>query len=369
MSMARGATMFGRLARASSAASFITRRQTTAAYHSSARRMNEKIVDGPVSVTMSTDTGNIKIETTGSAIETVSSDPSMTPDAWNPTESHHLTKSMMASLPRTLRSFTLAGKVCVVTGGGRGLGNHIAQGLGESGATAIALFDINQALGDAAAEGIGRKGDSLAAFWEVDVRQEGSVARAIRGVEERFGHVDVLVNAAGIADSNIKAEDYDPAMFRRLIDINLTGSFIMAQAVGRSMMASGRGGSIILVASMSGSIVNYPQEQCAYNASKAGVIQLGRSLAAEWAQHNIRVNCISPGYMDTALNQTPGLEPQKKIWRHLTPQKRLGNPDELNGLALWLASDASTFTTGANIIIDVSFSSPPFLCFFCAMTI
>ncbi len=122
------------------------------------------------------------------------------------------------------------------------------------------------------------------------------------------------------------------------------------------MIASGRGGSIVLIASMSGSIVNYPQEQCAYNASKAGVIQLGRSLAAEWARHHIRVNCISPGYMDTALNKAPALEPQKKIWRDLTPQKRLGSPDELNGLALWLASDASTFTTGANIIVDVSIS-------------
>jgi NAD(P)-dependent dehydrogenase (short-subunit alcohol dehydrogenase family) len=152
--------------------------------------------------------------------------------------------------------------------------------------------------------------------------------------------------------SNIKAETYDPAMFRRLIDINLTGSFLMSQAVGRAMMAAGKPGSIVLVASMSGSIVNYPQEQSCYNASKAGVIQFGKSLAAEWAKHGIRVNCISPGYMDTALNRVPALDAQKKIWTSLTPQNRLGAVDDLNGLCVFLASDASAFMTGSNVIID-----------------
>lgn len=143
-------------------------------------------------------------------------------------------------------------------------------------------------------------------------------------------------------------------MFRRLIDINLTGSFLVAQACGRHMIRAGTGGSIVLIASMSGSIVNYPQEQCSYNASKAAVIQLGRSLAAEWARHNIRVNSLSPGYMNTDLNRAPALETQKKIWTSMTPQQRLGDADELNGVAVWLASDASSFTTGANVVVDVS---------------
>ena len=120
------------------------------------------------------------------------------------------------------------------------------------------------------------------------------------------------------------------------------------------MIAQGNGGSIIFIASMSGSIVNYPQEQSCYNASKAAVIQLGKSLAAEWARHGIRVNCISPGYMDTALNRIPTLEGQKKIWTSMTPQNRLGTVDELNNLAVFLASDASSFMTGSNCIIDVS---------------
>lgn len=141
-------------------------------------------------------------------------------------------------------------------------------------------------------------------------------------------------------------------MFRRLIDINLTGSFLMAQIVGKAMMAANKPGSIVLVASMSGTIVNYPQEQSCYNASKAGVIQFGKSLAAEWAKYNIRVNCISPGYMDTALNNVPALDAQKKIWTSLTPQARLGAVDDLNGLAIFLASDASVYMTGANVAID-----------------
>jgi NAD(P)-dependent dehydrogenase (short-subunit alcohol dehydrogenase family) len=145
-------------------------------------------------------------------------------------------------------------------------------------------------------------------------------------------------------------------MWRRLIDINLTGSFLMSQAVGKSMMAANKPGSIVLVASMSGSIVNYPQEQSCYNASKAGVVQFGKSLAAEWAKYNIRVNCISPGYMDTALNNVPALDKQKAIWKSLTPQQRLGAVNDLNGLAVFLASDSSAFMTGSNVIIDGGYS-------------
>src|SRR5687768_10823383 len=118
-------------------------------------------------------------------------------------------------------------------------------------------------------------------------------------------------------------------MFRRLIDINITGTFIVAQAVGQAMIKAKTGGSIINIASMSGTVVNYPQEQSCYNASKAGVVQLTKSLAAEWSRHGIRVNSISPGYMDTALNRVPALDAQKRIWIDQTPQKRLGNVDDL----------------------------------------
>lgn len=157
---------------------------------------------------------------------------------------------------------------------------------------------------------------------------------------------------ADVNSSNIKAENYDHDKFRRLLDINITGSFLVAQACGNQMIKSGKGGSIINIASMSGSVVNYPQEQSCYNASKAAVIQLTKSLAAEWARYGIRVNSISPGYMDTALNRVPALEAQKRIWIDQTPQKRLGAVDDLNNLAVYLASDGSAFMTGNNCIID-----------------
>jgi len=155
-----------------------------------------------------------------------------------------------------------------------------------------------------------------------------------------------------IPSSNIKAESYLPEMFRRQIDINVTGTFLVAQACAQRMIAMRNAGSMVFVASMSGTIVNYPQEQSGYNASKAAVMHLTKSLAAEWARYNIRVNAISPGYMDTALNRVPALNAQKKIWIENTPQKRLGNVDELNNLAVFLASDASLFMTGSNCIID-----------------
>lgn len=155
-----------------------------------------------------------------------------------------------------------------------------------------------------------------------------------------------------IYSSNVPARTYPTEMFRRLIDINVTGTFLVAQAVAQRMIEMKNGGSLIFVASMSGSIVNYPQEQSCYNASKAAVIQLTKSLAAEWARYNIRVNAISPGYMDTALNRVPALDAQKRIWVDNTPQKRLGNVDELNNLAVFLSSDASSYMTGSNLLID-----------------
>lgn len=263
-----------------------------------------------------------------------------------------LTKKVYDSMPHTMKSMSCFGKTIIITGGARGLGNNMARACAEAGAKNIVLFDANQELGDEAAAELHEKSGLHVSFFKVDVRDGAAINAAVDSVVELYGAPDVLINSAGIADSNIKAETYDPAMFRRLIDINLTGSFLMSQAVGRAMMTAGKPGSIILVASMSGSIVNYPQEQSCYNASKAGVIQFAKSIAAEWAKYKIRVNTISPGYMDTALNRVPALEAQKKIWRSMTPQNRLGNVDELNGLCVFLASDSSSFLTGSDLLID-----------------
>lgn len=267
-----------------------------------------------------------------------------------------LREEVYQALPRSMRNMTVHNKTILVTGGARGLGNNMARACAEAGAKAIAIFDANQELGDQAAAELHQQSGLPVSFFKVDVRDGAAIKTAVDSVVDLYGTPDALINAAGIADSNIKAETYEPSMFRRLIDINLTGTFLMSQAVGRAMMAAGKPGSIILVASMSGSIVNYPQEQSCYNASKAGVIQFAKSIASEWAKYGIRVNCISPGYMDTALNRVPALEAQKKIWRSLTPQDRLGGVDELNGLCVFLASDSSSFMTGANVLIDGGYS-------------
>ena len=263
-----------------------------------------------------------------------------------------LSRKLYEQLPHTMRNMSMFGKTVIVTGGARGLGNHMARACAEAGAKNLVIFDANQELGDEAAAELYDKTGLPTSFYRVDVRDASAITAAVDDCVEKYGAPDVLVNSAGIADSNIKAETYDIAMFRRLIDINLNGSFLISQAVGRAMIAARKPGSIILVASMSGLIVNFPQEQSCYNASKAGVIQLGKSLAAEWAKYGVRVNTISPGYMDTALNRVPALEAQKKIWKSLTPLNRLGNVDDLNGLCVFLASDASKFMTGANCVID-----------------
>ncbi|CRK18033.1 hypothetical protein BN1723_011484, partial [Verticillium longisporum] len=273
-----------------------------------------------------------------------------------PTEVVPLTAEAYEKMTPMMQKMTVYGKVIIITGGARGLGNHMARACAEAGAKALVLFDANEELGKESANELYQKTKIPVTFLKVDVRDGDAINAAVDRVVELYGCPDVLVNSAGIADSNIKAEEYDSSMFRRLIDINLTGTFLMSQAVGKKMIAHGKPGSIVLVASMSGTIVNYPQEQSCYNASKAGVVQFGKSIAAEWAKHNIRVNCISPGYMDTALNRVPTLEGQKKIWRSLTPQDRLGAVDDLNGLCVFLASDASGFMTGSNVLIDGGYS-------------
>ncbi|MCJ1316343.1 hypothetical protein MMC15_001664 [Xylographa vitiligo] len=291
-------------------------------------------------------------------------------------KAYALESSVISKLSPTLAKFTLHGKVALITGAARGLGWNMAQALAEVGVKAIALIDVQQEIGDAAALELHESTGIPVQFYKVDIRDENAIAEVVTKVTEEFGSLDVMINSAGIAEydfpypmvdamiqqliiipsSNIKAEEYDTVMFRRLIDINVTGAFLVAQACGQQMIKQGTGGSIIFIASMSGSIVNYPQGQCCYNASKAAVVQLGKSLAAEWAPYGIRVNMISPGYMDTALNRVPALEAQKKIWTTMTPMNRLGNVDELNNLAVFLASDASSLMTGANCIIDGGYS-------------
>jgi len=172
-----------------------------------------------------------------------------------------LNPAVIPQLTPTMARFALPGKVCVVTGAGRGLGYNMAQALSEVGVRGIAIVDVQQEIGEKSARELSEQTGVDVRFYKVDVRDANAVQQAIADVNEHYGQVDVLVNAAGIADSNIKAENYDVEKFRRLLDINITGSFLVAQAVARHMIHSQTGGSIVFIASMSGSIVNYPQEQ------------------------------------------------------------------------------------------------------------
>ncbi|KAI4195174.1 MAG: hypothetical protein LQ348_002500 [Seirophora lacunosa] len=228
----------------------------------------------------------------------------------------------------------------------------MAQALAEAGAEAIALIDLKEELGRTAAAQLSSHARIPVKFYKGDVRDAEANSQTVEKIATELGSIDILINSAGIVNSNIKAETYDPDMFRRLLDINLTGSFLFSQACSRHMIKHQRGGSIIFIASMAGDRVLHPQQQCAYNASKAGVVQLAKSLAAEWAQHGIRVNMISPGYMATQLNDEAMLTQQKGFWTTITPMKRIGKADDLNGLAVFLSSDASGFMTGSNIFCD-----------------
>ena len=246
-----------------------------------------------------------------------------------------------------LELFSLKGRTAFVTGAARGIGRGIARGLGQAGAR-VALVDrdgeaARDTAGQLAAEGL----ECLA--LEADVTRRDQVEAAIEALLERWGPgLDIAVNNAGICH-NAPAESLAEEDWDRVLDLDLKAVFLCAQAAGRRMIARGSG-SIINIASMSAQVVNFPQPQAAYNAAKAGVVQLTRSLAVEWAAYGVRVNCISPGYVNTDL-----LKPARRLhpqWLERTPQKRFGEPWEIAGAAVYLASEAARFCTGTDLVVD-----------------
>ncbi|MBM3473456.1 MAG: SDR family oxidoreductase [Armatimonadetes bacterium] len=246
--------------------------------------------------------------------------------------------------------FELKGRAALITGGARGIGKACAAALAEMGAD-VALLDIhkeNLATAVADMEALGVR--AVSSLCDVTVASE--VEEAFAKAVETFGRLDILVNSAGITIW-AKGEEMTEEQWDRVIDLDLKGTFLCCQQAARIMIPQ-QSGSIINIASMSGQIVNIPQCQVAYNAAKAGVMQLTKSLAVEWAPHNIRVNSLSPGY--TATEMTMTVPEYHAGWEVLIPMRRMARTDELLGAVVYLASDASTYTTGHDLVIDGAYT-------------
>ena len=253
-----------------------------------------------------------------------------------------------------LEKMRLDGKVSFVTGGARGIGKAIAQALAEAGSD-LALVDIDMEEAAKTAGEIEKNTGVKAIAIQADVTKPEEVDAMIRRIMEEFGHLDAAFCNAGIC-MNIPAEEMTCEQWKNVLDINLTGVFLTSQAAAKVMLKQGKG-SIINTASMSAHIVNVPQPQCSYNASKAGVIQLTKSMAVEFAKRGVRVNSISPGYMATELTlNSESLKPLIEKWNHMAPMGRMGKPEELQSIAVYLAGDTSSFTTGADFVIDGAFT-------------
>jgi NAD(P)-dependent dehydrogenase (short-subunit alcohol dehydrogenase family) len=245
--------------------------------------------------------------------------------------------------------FSLQDRVAVVTGAGGGLGLAIGRALRSVGATVVAS-ELNAETGQAAARELG--GD----FVQTDVTDPDSVRELVHAVLDHHGKLDVMVNNAGIAH-NVPAEEMTDEEWRRMISVNLDGVFWGCREAGLVMLERGSG-SIVNIASMSGVVSNHPQPQAHYNAAKAGVIMLTKSLAGEWASRGVRVNSVSPGYIRTPLTEMGMLRPEwADVWLSSTPLGRIAEPREIAPAVVYLASDASSYATGTNLLIDGGYTS------------
>ncbi len=254
-----------------------------------------------------------------------------------------------------LEKLKLDGRVAVVTGGGQGIGAACAQALGEAGAKVV-IAELRPDRAEACVADLAKAGIEAEAA-PLDVTKSAEVDKVAEQIIGKHGRVDILVNNAGVAKSDVCAEDTSDEHWRYHMDVNLDGLFWCCRAFGRQMLKQGSG-SIVNIGSMSGLIVNKPQPQSFYNASKAAVHHLTKSLAAEWGARGVRVNAVAPTYIETPLtafgmNEAPEMY---KVWLDMTPMARVGQPEEIASVVHFLASDAASLVTGAIVVADGGYS-------------
>ncbi|SEP72178.1 SDR family oxidoreductase [Microlunatus flavus] len=252
----------------------------------------------------------------------------------------------------TVPNFRLDDRVALVTGAASGIGRGIALGLAGSGAD-VACLDRPGAALDAVVAEIQEQGRGALALG-ADVTDPGSLADAVRATEADLGPLTLAVNSAGVADA-APAEEMALEQWQRVVDVDYTGVFLSCQAEARVMLPRRRG-SIVNIASMSGTIVNRGLLQAHYNSAKAAVAHLSRSLAMEWADRGVRVNALSPGYTATPMNSRPEVAEQVTRFEADTPLGRMAQVDELVGPAVFLLSDAASFCTGVDLLVDGGFT-------------
>jgi len=250
----------------------------------------------------------------------------------------------------------LSGRTAVITGGARGLGYSIATALAAHGVN-IGLVDLLPDVAESARRLASRFGVDTHATV-TDVTNSDAVEAAFDEITVRLGVPTVILTAAGITVWN-DSVDVAAHEWRRVFGVNVDGTFFACQAFGRRLLASGRQGSAVLMSSMSGLIVHLPQHQASYNASKAAVSQLGKSLAVEWSAAGIRVNAIAPGYFlsDMTRQFTEASPELAAAWIDRIPLGRTGEPEDLHGLVVYLASEASSYLTGQTLVIDGGYTA------------
>jgi NAD(P)-dependent dehydrogenase (short-subunit alcohol dehydrogenase family) len=249
--------------------------------------------------------------------------------------------------------FRMDGQVAVVTGGGRGIGLSCCEALAEAGAR-IVIIDREDAIAGAGKQALAAKGHD-AETHVLDVTDSAAVTRVADAVVAKYGRVDALVANAGIARTGTAAEDTPDELWLNVNDVNYNGVFWCNRAFGKHMLNAGRG-SIVNIGSMSGYIVNRPQFQTYYNASKAAVHHLTASLAAEWANRGVRVNAVAPTYIETEMTRTVVDKAMMDVWIRDTPMGRMGQPHEIASVVHFLACDASSLITGATVKADAGFT-------------